>query len=591
MLLNKKTGENMINYSCKNCNNLECETSICPVCGQRTYINRSEIFWCEKCNIPNYDRICACCNNEGKYISTDIRPVFPEERLLIEVLLGKPFKFANKSVWNTSGNNYIVDGKKIKFSLKDTIEKNNPKDVINLLKKHEKQNEEYVKNVYSCEYIKLFIESNRIRLQYIMTEAMKYIKNISQQYKDDSMFVSFSGGKDSTVTSDIVMKALGRENIIHIYGDTTLEYPATSIYLERFKKMHSKTPMLIAKNKEQDFNELCKIIGPPSRMMRWCCTIFKTGAITRKIDSTFKNQREILTFQGIRRNESTARNKYDRESKDSKISKQLAVSPIIDWLEFDIWLYIISNNVDFNDAYRLGFSRVGCWCCPNNSSWSEFLSSIYMEEKYEIFHNILLDFARGIGKLDAEEYIRGGGWKARQGGNGLEYSKNAVLEFKPCALLDNTINFELTKNIGDNLYELFKPFGTINYSIGNQRLGEVYVLNRTTNEPILKISGRKGQKNLKVTVVKFKGVFKDMKTSEMLIKNQITKYQTCIGCLACESHCKHNAIKISNVGINTELVYKIDDKKCIGCLECVKHFSGGCFMKKVLRTKTGEKNG
>lgn len=581
----------MIKYSCENCNNLECETSICPVCGQRTHISKSEIYWCSNCNIPNYDKVCSCCNHDGKYIGTDIRPVFSEERLLLEVLLGEPFKYANKSVWNTSGNNYIVNGKKIKFSIKDVIEKNNAKEIIKLLKENEKKNIKYSNDFMNNRYIKLFVESNKLRLNFIMNEAIEYIRKIAKQYSDDSMFVSFSGGKDSTVTSDIVMKALGRENIIHIYGDTTLEYPTTAIYIDRFKKIHNKTPMLVARNKEQDFNELCKVIGPPSRMMRWCCTIFKTGAITRKIDSTFRNKEEILTFQGIRRNESAARNKYERESKNSKISKQLAVSPIIDWLEFDIWLYLISNGVDFNDAYKLGFSRVGCWCCPNNSAWSEFLSAIYMEEKYDKFHSILLDFAKNIGKPDPEEYIKSGGWKARQGGNGLEYSKNAVLEFKPCALMENTINFELSKNIDENLYELFKPFGTINYTIGNKRLGEVYILNRVTNEPILKISGRMGQRNLKVTVVKFNGAFKDMKTSEMLIKNQITKYQTCIGCLACESHCKHNAIKISNIGIGGELKYKIDEKKCVGCLECVKHFTGGCFMKKVLRTKVGEKNG
>lgn len=581
----------MIKYSCTNCSNLECETSICPVCGQRTHISKSEIYWCSNCNIPNYDKVCSCCNSEGKYVGTDIRPVFPEERLLLEVLLGEPFKFADKSVWNTSGNNYIVDGKKIKFSIKDVIEKSNTKEIIKILKENEEENNKYSNGFIDNRFIKMFVESNRLRLNYIMSEAIEYIKEIAKQYNDDSMYVSFSGGKDSTVTSDIVMKALGRENIIHIYGDTTLEYPTTAVYIDRFKKIHNKTPMLVAKNKEQDFNELCKVIGPPSRMMRWCCTIFKTGAITRKIDSTFRDKKEVLTFQGIRRNESAARNKYDRESKNSKISKQLAVSPIIDWLEFDIWLYLISNKVDFNDAYKLGFSRVGCWCCPNNSSWSEFLSAIYMEEKYDKFHSILLDFAKNIGKPDPEEYIRSGGWKARQGGNGLEYSKNAVLEFKPCALMENTINFELSKNVDENLYELFKPFGTINYTIGNKRLGEVYILNRVTNEPILKISGRIGQRNLKVTVVKFKGMFKDMKTSEMLIKNQITKYQTCIGCLACESHCKHNAIKISNIGVNKELKYKIEEKKCVGCLECVKHFSGGCFMKKVLRTKVGEKNG
>lgn len=581
----------MIKYNCTNCNNLECETSICPVCNQRTHIGKSEIYWCQNCNIPTYDKVCSCCKQEGKYIGTDIRPVFAEERLLLEILLGEPFKYAGKSIWNTSGNNYIVNGNKIKFSIKNAIEKNNAKEIIKLLQKNEKNNIKYIEEFSNNEYIKLFIESNKLRLNYIMNEAIKYVKEMSKNYSDDSMFVSFSGGKDSTVTSDVVMKALGRENIIHIYGDTTLEYPTTAIYVDRFKKIHNKTPMLVAKNKDQDFNELCKVIGPPSRMMRWCCTIFKTGAITRKIDSTFRDKKEILTFQGIRRNESAARNKYDRESKNSKISKQLAVSPIIDWLDFDIWLYLLSNNVDFNDAYKLGFSRVGCWCCPNNSGWSEFLSAIYMEEMYDKFHNILINFAKNIGKPDPEEYISSGGWKARQGGNGLEYSKNAVLEFKPCALIENTINFELSKNIEDNLYELFKPFGNLNYTLGNKRLGEVYVLDRITNEPIIKISGRAGQKSLKVTVVKFKGSFKDMKTSEILIKNQITKYQTCIGCLACESHCKHNAIKISDIGTNKELKYKIDENKCVGCLECVKHFSGGCFMKKVLRTKIGEKNG
>ena len=579
----------MIKYICNNCDKIECETSICPICKQRAQISKSEIYWCENCNIPNYDKKCSYCNKEGKYIGTDIRPVFPEERFLIETLLGKEFKYSSDSVWNTSGNNYIVNGKKIQFSIKEVLSKVDAEEIRKKIEKHSEKNEKYVKNFYEQEYIKRFIQSNKIRLNYIMNEAMEYVRGQASKYNDDEMFVSFSGGKDSTATSDIVMKALGRENIIHIYGDTTLEYPTTGEYLKRFKEQHKHTPMLVTKNKEQNFNELCKVIGPPSRMMRWCCTIFKTGAITRKIDTTFRDKKNILTFQGIRRNESTARSKYERESNNSKIAKQIAVSPIIDWLEFDIWLYILSNKIDFNDAYRQGFSRVGCWCCPNNSAWAEFLSSIYMPEMYYEFRTILLEFAKNIGKPDPEEYIKEGGWKARQGGNGLKFSKNAIVEFKPCALMENTINFELNKEINDNLYELFKPFGVINSTIGNKRLNEIYILNRKTNEPILKITGRKGQKILKVSVLKFIEPFKDMKTSEMLIKNQITKFQTCIGCLACESNCKFNAIKILNMGRNKEIVYKINENKCIGCLECVKHFTGGCFMKKVLRTRMENK--
>lgn len=581
----------MIKYKCNNCNGLICETSICPVCGQRAYVDRSEIYWCDNCNIPIYDLKCPCCEKEGKYIGTDIRPVFPEERLLFEVLLGKPMAYAGMSVWNVSGNKYIVNGKKVKFVIKDVMKHNPSKKVIETLKKYEDKNLKYVNNYTKEDFIIKFIQANKLRLNYIMQEAINYIKEKTLGYTNDNMFVSFSGGKDSTVTSDLVMRTLNREDIIHVYGDTTLEYPTTLDYVKRFRKKHTKTPMLIAKNKEQDFNELCKVIGPPSRLMRWCCTIFKTGAITRKINATFKNSNKIISFQGIRRNESVSRSKYERESSDSKIQKQFVIAPIIDWMEFDVWLYLLSNKVDFNDAYKLGFSRVGCWCCPNNSSWSEYMASIYMEEKYEKFHNILLEFAKTIGKPDPIEYISEGGWKARQGGNGLASSKNVIVDFKPCVLIENTLNFELNREINDTLYELFKPFGNVNYTIGNKRLNEVYILNRKTNVPILKLSGKKGQQVLKVSVLRFENPFNDMKIAEILIKNQITKFQSCIGCLACESNCKFNALRISNIGVGEEIIYQIDEKKCVGCLECVKHFSGGCFMKKVLRTKIGDQNG
>lgn len=582
----------MIKYICNNCDNLICETSRCPVCNGRTYIDKSEIYYCNNCNTPIFDKRCSICNKEGVYIGTDIRPVFPEERLLIEVIEGEPFKYADKSIWNTSGNNYFINGKKQRFVIKNVIEKKDANEIRKKIIANKEKNKIYEDNFFNQEYIKKFIKANKIRYNSIVTEAHDYIKKISKQYSADTMFVSFSGGKDSTVTSDLVINALNDDKIIHIYGDTTLEYPETKKYLDEFKKIHPTTPLLVAKNKEQDFNELCKVIGPPSRVMRWCCTIFKTGAITRKIDSTFKNKLKILTFQGLRRNESLARSKYERESVGAKITKQQTVAPIIDWLDFDVWLYILTRKIPFNNAYRKGFSRVGCWCCPNNSAWSEYLSNVYMKEQYDNFHDILLNFATQIGKLDPKEYISSGGWKARQGGNGLKYSSNAVLSFKPCVLEENAYNFELNRPIDDNLYELFKPFGIVDFNIGNKRLGEVYILDKKTKEPILKLRGKIGQNLLKVSLLKTTKVFNNSKNTEMLIKNQITKFQTCIGCMACESVCKFNAITIKHLekqnGEKFNIAYKIDENKCASCLECIKHFSGGCYMKKVLRTKQGK---
>ena len=264
-------------------------------------------------------------------------------------------------------------------------------------------------------------------------------------------------------------------------------------------------------------------------------------------------------------------------------------------MDFDVWLYILANEVPFNYAYRQGFSRVGCWCCPNNSGWSEFLSSIYMNEQYVKFRNVLYNFAKKVGKEDWKVYIDDGKWKARQGGNGLEHSRNAVVTFKPCAFDETSINFSLSKDIDETLYTLFKPFGILNFEIGNKRLGEVYVLSRKTSEPILKLTGKIGKRELKVSILNIVAPYKNFKELTELIRNQITKFQTCIGCTYCQSVCKFNALKVNNLKkgevSNNSISYIIDESKCVGCLECVKHFDGGCYMKKVLRTKKGEYDG
>ena len=578
----------MIKYICHNCQDLECETSICPVCGKRTDLLESVVYYCPHCEAPSYEAKCALCGSDCNYIGSDLRPVFPQERLLLEVLIGEPFKYANSSIWNVGSNHYVINGVKKNFSYKELREKNDPNKVIEELKKYELENEKLINRFYNSKSIINFVKINKAHLNIITHEAVDYIRDISKDKTEAEMFVSFSGGKDSTVTSDLVLNAIGK-NIIHIYGDTTLEYPASASYVKRFKQVHPLIPLLTAKNKDQDFNNLCEVIGPPSRVMRWCCTVFKTGAITKKIDSTFKDVKQLLTFQGIRRNESLSRSKYDRESNDSKIKKQIAVNPIIDWLDFDVWLYILSNNIDFNDAYKQGFSRVGCWCCPNNSAWSEFLSSIYMNDEFTKFRNILYKFAEKIGKPDWKVYIDDGEWKKRQGGNGLDISKKSVVTFKPCVLEENTYNFDLTKPITEELYKFFKPFGKLNFEMGKKFLNEVYVLDRKTNLPILRISGRIRTNVVKISIVGESKVFSNKKITEMYLKNQINKYQTCLGCTYCEAVCKYGAIKVFNTNkgnVTSESVsYTLDEKKCVGCLECVKHFPNGCYLNKVLKIK------
>ena len=553
-------------------------------CQEKTVMSTT-LYWCSHCNVPIFESVCPKCGSESKYIATDIRPVFPEERLLLALIQEKenPYCYDSASVWY-GGGAYIINGKKEKISVTEinkwSLEK------IKSIKEAYDSLAEGIDQSYFEENIALFVEANTDRYNYITEEAMRFVLTYKDKFEIRDMMVSFSGGKDSTVTSHIVNTALGTNQVLHVFGDTTLEFPTTLEYKKRFNKNEESkgVRILTAKNREKNFEELCEIVGPPSRVMRWCCTVFKTGAIQKTIASAFKDKTNILSFQGIRHNESASRSKYERESESPKIAKQIVVSPIIEWIDYDVWLYILTTGIDFNHAYRLGYTRVGCWCCPNNGAWSEFLSKVHLYERYVHWHDILLEFAKKIGKLDAKDYVNDGKWKARQGGKGLDAAQTSIVSFEPCATEENAFNYELQRPISDELYELFKPFGVINKELGNKRLGEVYVIGSNGMVALI-LQGRIGGTKLKVTIknIHIAGA-RTLSVAEGKVQCQLTKYQMCLGCKACESVCRHDAISVKDDGTG-KAIYSIDDNRCVRCTECVGHFNAGCYMRKVLCIK------
>ena len=69
--------------------------------------------------------------------------------------------------------------------------------------------------------IQRWVEANAVHFGHITDEAREYIRNKAARFMNDdtcAMFVSFSGGKDSTVVSDLVRKALSKPDIIHIHN-------------------------------------------------------------------------------------------------------------------------------------------------------------------------------------------------------------------------------------------------------------------------------------------------------------------------------------------------------------------------------------
>ena len=212
------------------------------------------------------------------------------------------------------------------------------------------------------------------------------------------------------------------------------------------------------------------------------------------------------------------------------------------------------------------------------------MAKIHMYDQYVHWHEVLVNFAKQIGKPDPVTYINDGGWKARQGGNGLAAAQSSIVSFEPCATEERAFNYDLQKPITNELYELFKPFGYINKELGNKRLGEVYVMDKA-GKVVLILQGRIGSTRLKV-VIKDIHIAKarTLSVAEGKVQCQLTKYQMCLGCKACESVCRFDAINVKDDGTG-KISYSIDDEKCKRCTECVGHFDAGCYMRKVLCIK------
>ena len=450
---------------CKNCN-LEVSGSPCPVCGNATEEEiPAEIFWCDDCAVPVITALstkekntCPLCGAKTRQLAADLRPVFPEEKLLLAILLDKAANFfMNSSLW-ASGSRYYIDGKVLNVPAKKFVEVNT--DSID-----EKISAASAAISYSRfdSDVSKFVRANRYRLAALKDEAFSFVQRTAKNFPDEQIVISFSGGKDSTAVADIVVRALSNPSLVHIFGNTTLEFSTTLAYAARYRENHPLAIFQTAVNNEQNFFAVCKDIGPPARMMRWCCSMFKTGPLSRVLTGLYRNQ-HILTFYGIRKSESLSRSKYNRIEDDSnslKIRQQTVASPIFFWKDADVWLYILSRQLDFNEAYRLGYDRVGCWCCPNNNLRAQFLSSIYMPERAQRWRNFLLDFARSLGKPDPETYVDNGKWKARQGGNGLRAADDIKIKFTGCTTEEHANIYQLSREFNDELIGMFVPFGRI----------------------------------------------------------------------------------------------------------------------------------
>jgi len=163
--------------------------------------------------------------------------------------------------------------------------------------------------------IPAMVEKNRAIMESLIQETIKKVYNTYKKFKNkvDFFHVSYSGGKDSEVTFDIVQRTLPHNAFKVLFGDTGMEFPDTYIAKDVIKKFCEENKIEFYEARSE-FNPLdsWRKFGMPSSSMRWCCGVHKTAPQLLKLrEVTGNSNLKEMAFVGIRSSESTRRSEYE----------------------------------------------------------------------------------------------------------------------------------------------------------------------------------------------------------------------------------------------------------------------------------------
>lgn len=181
--------------------------------------------------------------------------------------------------------------------------------------------------------------------------AIALIQTFEKQAIDlneNGYYVAFSGGKDSIVLAKLFEMA-GVKYTLN-YNNVTIDPPELVQFIKReYPNVKWNNP------KEGNLPSFMKYksAGPPTRLRRWCCEIYKE-----------QGGNGSSTAIGVRASESTRRKGlWKTINKHNKYNTPI-LCPILYWTEEDVWTFIRKNNMPYCSLYDEGFKRLGCVGCP-----------------------------------------------------------------------------------------------------------------------------------------------------------------------------------------------------------------------------------
>ena len=228
------------------------------------------------------------------------------------------------------------------------------------------------------------------------------IREWVQHFGEDGVYVSFSGGKDSTVLLDLVRSMY--PDIPAVFSDTGLEFPEIRNFVKSTENVTWLKPKLTFKqvldkcgypvvSKEQaqwihrireggrNKNEFERVML--GKMQNGSDTIYRLSSHWKYLlDAPFKvgagccmemKKKPLAEYHkisgrvpiiGTMAEESALRTSSWIKSGCNAFDNKKAVSmPISFWTEQDIWEYIKTRKIPYSEIYDMGYKRTGCIFC------------------------------------------------------------------------------------------------------------------------------------------------------------------------------------------------------------------------------------
>ena len=227
-------------------------------------------------------------------------------------------------------------------------------------------------------------------------QRIKMASEMSLHHYGKPLVCTYSGGKDS----DVMLELFRRSGVpfeVH-NSHTTADAPQT---VRHIRKVFSVLELEGIKCEIEmptymgDRTSMWKLIPqklmPPTRIVRYCCSVLKeTGCKNRYIstgvrwaESSSRKTRGEFEKIGDKKieaenfSEVMLMNDNDARRRMTELcimKHKMVVNPIIDWTDSDIWNYLLSEHIQYNQLYDLGYERVGCIGCPmaGKKRWREF---------------------------------------------------------------------------------------------------------------------------------------------------------------------------------------------------------------------------